>query len=99
MTIDYGHWSFYDFAMDTVSVSEFKATCLAVIERVRRTGQHVLITKHGEPVAELIPPQPVEEHRRGFLGRLRDAAVITGDITGSVIEPAEWDALRDKSEP
>jgi prevent-host-death family protein len=94
MTIDYSQWSVQHLAMDIVSVSEFKATCLAIIERVRQTGQHVLITKHGEPVAELIPPQPAAGSRRGFLGRLHDTAVIVGDITAPVVEPSEWDALR-----
>ena len=40
--------------METISVSRFKATCLAVLQRVKRTGKPVLITRFGEPVAELV---------------------------------------------
>ena len=44
--------------IETISVSRFKATCLAVLQRVKRTGKPVLITRFGEPVAELVPPSP-----------------------------------------
>lgn len=35
--------------------SRFKAECLAVLDRVQRTRQPVVITKHGRPVARLVP--------------------------------------------
>ena len=41
--------------MDTLTVSKFKATCLAVVEEVAKTKQGVIITKRGKPIAELIP--------------------------------------------
>jgi prevent-host-death family protein len=77
--------------MDRISVSEFKATCLAVIERVRQSGQPVLITKHGEPVAELVPPRPVDRKGRGFLGRMRGEITISGDLLEPVLSPGEWE--------
>jgi prevent-host-death family protein len=70
--------------MHTLSISEFKATCLAVLERVRQTGEPVLITKHGQPVAEVVPPRPVEQPRRAFLGSLRGTARIVDDVTSPV---------------
>ncbi len=42
--------------MEEIAISKFKATCLAVLERVRKTGKPVLVTRFGEPVAELVPP-------------------------------------------
>jgi prevent-host-death family protein len=78
---------------ETVSISEFKATCLARIERVRRTGRRLVITKHGEPVAEVVPPSPPARADR-WLG----AAVGTGRILGDLVEPVvpagEWEAAR-----
>ena len=44
--------------MEEIAISKFKATCLAVMERVRRTRQPVLVTRFGEPVAEIVPPSP-----------------------------------------
>ena len=37
-------------------ISKFKATCLAVLERVRKTGEPVLVTRFGHPVAEIVAP-------------------------------------------
>ena len=78
---------------ETVSISEFKATCLARIERVRLTGRRLVITRHGEPVAEVVPPSPPARADR-WLG----AAVGTGRILGDLVEPVvpagEWEAAR-----
>ena len=37
-----------------VSATEFKATCLSLIDRVRERGETVTITKHGRVVARLV---------------------------------------------
>jgi prevent-host-death family protein len=77
--------------MVSLQVSEFKATCLSVIERVRQTGEPVLITKHGEPVAELIPARPQAKRKReGFLGSLRGTAELVGDVVSPVLSEDEW---------
>ena len=77
--------------MLSIQVSEFKATCLSVIERVRQTGQPVLITKHGEPVAELVPARPQAKGKReGFLGSMRGTAELAGDIVSPVLSDEEW---------
>ncbi len=44
--------------METISISKFKATCLAVLERVRKTGEPIQVTKFGKPVADVIPSAP-----------------------------------------
>jgi len=44
--------------MEEIAISRFKATCLAVLERVRRTRRPVRITRFGEPVANVVPPSP-----------------------------------------
>lgn len=77
--------------METLSVSEFKATCLAVLERVRQTGEPVLITKHGQPVAEVVPPRPVEQPRRAFLGSLRGTARLVDDATAPAVGVDEFE--------
>lgn len=79
--------------METIAISQFKATCLAVLERVRRTRRPVLITRFGEPVAEVVPPSPAPLPD-GWLGSMS----ATGRIAGDVVRPAssedDWDALR-----
>jgi prevent-host-death family protein len=77
--------------MVSIQVSEFKATCLSVIERVRQTGQPVLITKHGQPVAELGPVRPqTRGKRQGFLGSMRGTAKVAGDVVSPVLSEDEW---------
>jgi prevent-host-death family protein len=78
---------------DTISISHFKATCLAVLERVRRTGRAVLVTKRGEPIAEVGPP-PVTAASASWLGAMKGTARIAGDIVTPVVDAEDWDALR-----
>src|SRR6266436_6681168 len=46
------------FIMQEIPISKFKATCLSVMERVRKTRQPVRVTRFGDPVAEIVPPTP-----------------------------------------
>ncbi len=78
---------------DTISISKFKATCLAVLERVRRTGKPVVVTKHGKPVAEVVPPSP-EPPGSDWLGSMRGTVRYLGDIVAPASDPEEWEVLR-----
>ena len=79
---------------EVISISEFKATCLAVLDRVKRTGQSILITKRGEPVALIDPPPPPEKNT-SWLGSFKDAGKITGDIISPVVESGEWEVMHE----
>jgi prevent-host-death family protein len=79
--------------MEEIPVSKFKATCLAVIERVRRTRRPVRITKFGEPVAQLIPAVQEGAPER-VLGAMKGTAVIVGDIISPASDEEDWEALR-----
>ena len=80
--------------METMAISKFKATCLAVLERVRRTGEPILITRFGKPVAEIVPP-PAQENQGDWLGCMSGTMEIVGDIISPACDPDEWEALRD----
>ncbi len=41
--------------MKTIKASEFKATCLQLMDEVAKTGESVVITKNGKPVSLLVP--------------------------------------------
>lgn len=77
---------------ETIAISKFKATCLAVLERVRRTGRPVLVTRHGEPVAEVVPPPPPGSGR-GWLGALEGRARLVGDVVGPAGPLGDWEVL------
>jgi prevent-host-death family protein len=79
--------------MEKIAISKFKATCLAVLERVRKTGKPVLVTRFGQPVAELVPPRASHRQKR-WVGSLTGTGEITGDIVSPASEEGDWDALR-----
>lgn len=80
--------------MDKIAISEFKAKCLAVLERVHKTKRPICITRHGTPVAEVIPPSSVQE-RSAWIGSMKDSIEIIGDIISPANDASEWEALRD----
>ncbi|MBM4397235.1 MAG: type II toxin-antitoxin system Phd/YefM family antitoxin [Deltaproteobacteria bacterium] len=78
--------------MEQMAVSKFKATCLEVIQRVRRSGKPVLLTRFGVPVAEIMPP-PGPARSRKWLGRMAGTARIRGDIVSPAADPSDWEAM------
>lgn len=85
--------SFPVMSTEFIPISEFKATCLAVLERVRRTGASVVVTRRGEPIAEIVPPSAPPPTVK-WIGSLKGTARIVGDIVAPVVADDEWDALR-----
>ena len=79
--------------METIAISKFKATCLAVLERVSKTREPILVTRFGEPVAEVGPP-PAAVRPSGWLGAMQDTGEIRGDIVSPASAEDDWDVLR-----
>ncbi len=77
---------------EEIPISKFKATCLAVLERVRRTGRPILVTRFGKPVAEIVPPPP-PARSSDWLGALRGTGTIHGDLVAPASEESDWEAL------
>jgi prevent-host-death family protein len=50
----------------TIAAADFKTRCLQLMDRVRETGVEYTITKHGTPVARLVPVN--EPARPSFFG-------------------------------
>lgn len=78
--------------MQKLAISKFKATCLAVLEEVRKTGRPVLITRFGKPVAEIVPPSP-PQRSDDWLGSMRDSGTIVGDVVSPASDEDDWEAL------
>ena len=73
--------------MKTIPAAKFKANCLALMDKVQETGEFVVITKHGKPVAKLVP---AERERRNMWGDLAGTVKILGDIESPVTN--DWEA-------
>lgn len=74
----------------TMKASEFKAKCLAVMDEVAKTGEFVVITKNGKPVAELKPC--ASAGKKNLFGIWEGKVKITGDIISPL--DVEWEAMK-----
>ena len=79
--------------MHTMSISKFKATCLAVLERVRKTGEPLLITKHGVPMVQVLPAPPSPPPAASAFGSMAGTADEMEDMLAPLPED-DWDVLR-----
>lgn len=72
-------------SMKTIPAAIFKAQCLSILDRLEPSG--IVITKHGRPVARLLP---IERESAELIGSLRGKIVVSGDMetTGS-----KWEAV------
>lgn len=73
--------------MRTVKASEFKAKCLKIMDEVAATGEPVIITKYGVPVAQLVP---AVQKPKTLFGALKGSILYMGDVTSPI--DVEWNA-------
>lgn len=71
--------------MKTIAIAKFKEQCLSIIDRL--DTEDVVITKHGKPVARLIP---IERASAELIGCLRGRIQINGDILST---GEQWESL------
>lgn len=74
--------------MKAMAAGEFKAQCLAVMDQVSKSGEPVLITKHGKPVAKLVP---AESKGTDIFGYMAGKVKIVGDIVEPIIPLEDWE--------
>ncbi len=79
--------------MSTITATEFKTHCLSLMERVRRTGKPLLITKRGRVVAQLAPPPEPKTQDQPWRA-LRGSVIRMGDVLSPVVREDEIQALR-----
>jgi prevent-host-death family protein len=77
--------------MRTIQASQFKAKCLALMDEVARTGEPILVTKNGKPVAELRPHRG--PRAKSLIGLHKGRGRILGDIV-SPVGTELWEALK-----
>src|ERR1035437_2982625 len=70
--------------MKSVAAAKFKEQCPTVLDRVDPEG--IVITKHGKPVAKLIP---LRKDPADLIGSLKGKIRIKGDISSTGLA---WDA-------
>ena len=70
--------------MKSVPAAQFKEQCLALLDRVGPEG--IIITKHGKPVAKLVPIHP---NNAKLIGSFKGKIKIKGNILSTGVK---WDA-------
>jgi len=77
--------------MKKMAAGSFKTNCLAVMDEVQARHETVVITKHGKPVAKLVPVNTDTDEIYDFLA---GKGVVKGDIVSPAVSPDEWGELR-----
>jgi prevent-host-death family protein len=67
-----------------IAAAKFKEQCLAILDSLGPDG--IVITKHGKPVAKLIPIERSSQH---LIGSLKGKISVRGDILSTGIH---WEA-------
>ena len=70
-----------------IKASVFKATCLKLIDSVAASGEEVIITKHGKPLAKLVPFRQPPQLYGLFKGRMQ----FLGDVVAPI--DVDWEVL------
>lgn len=75
---------FHPYFMKTIQISDFKQRCLSLLERLGPEG--LIITKHGKPLARVVP---FEQDCAGLIGALQGKVKVKGDILSTGVK---WNA-------
>ena len=75
--------------MPTISISEFKAKCLSLLQDLNETNETLIITKHGKPFAEV---RPCAKDLQSALEKFRGSVVRQDDLVSPLDE--EWEVAR-----
>ena len=72
----------------TMPAGAFKSKCLAVMDEVQAKCESIVITKHGKPVAKLVP---IDSSPDDFYDSMKGKGTILGDVISPAIPETEWD--------
>ena len=71
-----------------IGAGEFKAKCLQLLDIIAEQRGTLIITKHGKPVAKLVPVEPEQR----MFGALTGSVVEAQDIISPV--NADWESAK-----
>ena len=77
--------------MKRMAAGSFKSKCLAVLDEVHTKRETVIITKHGKPVAKLVPVNIEKDEIYDFLA---GKGAIVGDIIAPALSQEGWSSLK-----
>jgi prevent-host-death family protein len=75
--------------VQTIQISEFKAKCLSLVDTVASSGEVLVVTKNGKPIAEV---RPFSGGRANSPFGLHPGLQVLGDIV-TPLDTDDWDAI------
>ncbi len=73
-----------------IAAGKFKATCLALLDEVQTSGEEIIVTKYGKPVAKIVP---VDAEKLDQFKNLKGSVTIKEDIIAPMGENT-WGSLQ-----
>ena len=73
--------------MKTIPAGVFKAKCLQLLDEVAETLETLIVTKHGKPVAQIVP---LPRANVDIIGAMKGSVLWEGDIISPL--DVEWEA-------
>lgn len=78
--------------LQTIAAGKFKAKCLHLMDEVQQQHKSIIITKHGKPIARLVPFEENHDQRvKNLFGYMQTETTILGDIIAPIDEIWEAD--------
>jgi prevent-host-death family protein len=81
--------------MRTMAAGQFKAKCLGLLDEVKTKRESVIVTKHGQPWAKLVPLDMEDDPLSAF--RFSGKIEIVGDIMAPLYTDEENEAFFERS--
>jgi prevent-host-death family protein len=81
-------------SMQTIAAGKFKAKCLAIMDDVQSNREPVIITKHGKPIAKLVPIDNKTGEKDPIFGFFAGKIRIAGDIEAPTMLLEDWKRLK-----
>lgn len=76
----------------TIPAAQFRDRCLKLLDEVHATGEKLIVTKHGRPVAAVVPA--VASSEASVIGWSDDIRIGT-DLTEPAMPPEDWHVVSD----
>ncbi len=73
---------------EQIPAGKFKTHCLRLLDEVNESRRTLVITKHGKPVAKIVPVMPKHLKKKKLFGCMKGSISIHGDIVSPM--PEEW---------
>jgi prevent-host-death family protein len=78
--------------MRTIAAEKFKQRCLRLVDEVQISGEPIVITKRGRPVAQLAPLPAASGS--DWAGAMAGRGSIDRDLVTAAGSPHDWEVLR-----